>query len=68
MATSSYLKKCDQLQTDIFETRLMFEKTICMRGVEAAKSLLRHGQIYSKKTLPLSEFKKRCLARGAFKD
>ncbi|KPQ36449.1 MAG: fatty-acid peroxygenase [Phormidesmis priestleyi Ana] len=30
-------KKCDQLQTDIFETRLMFEKTICMRGVEAAK-------------------------------
>lgn len=30
-------KKCDYLESDIFETRLALEKTICLRGVEAAK-------------------------------
>lgn len=28
---------CDQLDTDVFETRLLFNKTICMRGQNAAK-------------------------------
>lgn len=31
-------KKCDALQSDVFETRLALEKTICFRGVEAAKA------------------------------
>lgn len=30
-------KKCDQLGTDIFEMRLLLQKTICMRGPEAAQ-------------------------------
>lgn len=30
-------KRCDRHQTDIFQTRLMLEKTICMRGKEAAE-------------------------------
>lgn len=31
-------KKCDALQSDVFETRLALEKTICFKGVEAAKA------------------------------
>lgn len=30
-------KKCQQLDTDIFEARLALEKTICFKGLEAAK-------------------------------
>lgn len=30
-------KKCDSLESDVFETRLALEKTICMRGVQAAQ-------------------------------
>lgn len=30
-------KQCDRLQSDIFQTRLLFQKTICIRGAEAAK-------------------------------
>jgi len=31
-------KRCNELQSDIFQTRLMFQKTICMKGEEAAKT------------------------------
>lgn len=30
-------KRCQRYQTDLFETRILFEKFICMRGAEAAK-------------------------------
>ena len=30
-------KRCRDLETDVFETRLRFEKTICMRGRDAAE-------------------------------
>jgi len=30
-------KRCDRYQTDIFQTRLILEPTICMRGKEAAQ-------------------------------
>ena len=30
-------KRCDRLQSDIFQTRLLLEKTICLRGAEAAE-------------------------------
>ncbi len=30
-------RRCDRLQTDIFQTRLRLEKTICMRGAAAAE-------------------------------
>lgn len=30
-------KRCDRLQSDIFQTRILLEKTICLRGEEAAK-------------------------------
>lgn len=41
--------KCGALETDVFETRLLFRKVICMRGAEAARAFydqdkfLRHG-------------------------
>ena len=30
-------KRCDRLRTDVFGTRLLFEKTVCMRGEAAAR-------------------------------
>lgn len=30
-------KRCDRLQSDIFQTRILLEKMICLRGKEAAK-------------------------------
>ena len=30
-------RHCTELGTDVFETRLMFQSTICMRGVRAAE-------------------------------
>ena len=30
-------QQCDRYQTDIFQTRLLFKKTICFKGEEAAK-------------------------------
>ena len=30
-------KRCDRYQSNIFQTRLLFQKTICLRGAEAAK-------------------------------
>lgn len=30
-------KRCDRHQSDIFQTRLLFEKTICLRGAQAAE-------------------------------
>ena len=30
-------RRCDRLRTDVFGTRLLFEKTICMRGEAAAR-------------------------------
>ncbi len=42
-------KRCERYQTDVFETRLMLEKTLCMRGEEAARlfydeeKFMRHG-------------------------
>lgn len=30
-------KRCRRLNTDVFQTRLMFQKTLCMHGQEAAK-------------------------------
>ncbi len=33
-------KTCDRLETDVFHTRLLLQKVICMRGKEAAKLIL----------------------------
>lgn len=30
--------RCKRLQSDIFQTRLLFQKTICMKGEQAAKT------------------------------
>jgi fatty-acid peroxygenase len=31
------IKRCDRYQSEIFQTRLLFQKTICFKGEEAAK-------------------------------
>lgn len=30
-------RRCERLETDVFETRLMLRRAICMRGEEAAR-------------------------------
>lgn len=33
----SISKRCERYGSDVFETRLLFEPTVCMRGAEAAE-------------------------------
>ncbi len=54
-ANKGYLfvtEKCRELKSDIFSTRLMFKKTICMRGNEAAELFYNTEYFERKKVAP----------------
>ncbi|WP_040495363.1 cytochrome P450 [Fulvivirga imtechensis] len=44
--------RCDELGTDVFETRLMMKKVICMRGEEAARVFYDTDRFNRKKAAP----------------
>lgn len=44
--------RCEELNSDVFETRLMLKKTICMRGEEAAKVFYDTERFERKKAAP----------------
>jgi fatty-acid peroxygenase len=45
--------RCRALNTDVFETRLMLQRTICMRGVEAARMFYDRERIQREGAAPL---------------
>jgi fatty-acid peroxygenase len=45
-------KGCDRHQSDIFQTRLLFEKTICMRGAQAASVFYDNDKFIRQKAAP----------------
>lgn len=46
------LKRCKKYHTDIFETRLMLKKTICLHGEEAAKLFYDREKFQRKNAVP----------------
>ncbi|WP_017301349.1 cytochrome P450 [Nodosilinea nodulosa] len=56
-------KRCDRLQSDIFQTRLLLEKTICMRGKAAAEVFYDTGKFSRQKAAP-ARAKKTLLGEG----
>jgi len=47
-------QRCMEYQTDIFETRLLFKKTFCMTGEDAAREFYREGRFTRNKAIPPS--------------
>jgi fatty-acid peroxygenase len=45
-------KRCEHFQTDIFQTRFLFQKTICFRGQEAARTFYDTDKFTRKKAAP----------------
>lgn len=45
-------KTCDQLKSDVFETRLFLQKTICMTGLEASELFYNNDKIMRKGSAP----------------
>ncbi|MGG6237016.1 cytochrome P450 [Nodosilinea sp. AN01ver1] len=56
-------KRCDRLHTDIFQTRLRLEKTICMRG-KAAAEVFYDTEKFSRKNAAPQRMKKTLLGEG----
>ncbi|MDR6775602.1 cytochrome P450 [Azospirillum sp. BE72] len=50
-------KRCDQHQSDIFETRLMLTKAVCMRGAEAARLFYDGDRLTRKGSMPMPVLK-----------
>ncbi|MXQ10849.1 cytochrome P450 [Microvirga makkahensis] len=46
--------RCERLQSDIFETRIMLAKAICMMGAEAAREFYEPDRFTRKQALPKS--------------
>lgn len=44
--------RCEQYQSDVFETRLMFQKAICTMGEDAARMFYHPGRFTRKKAMP----------------
>ena len=47
-------RRCREYETDIFETRLLFKKTFCISGEEAAREFYREGRFTRNKAIPPS--------------
>jgi fatty-acid peroxygenase len=45
-------QRCQHYQSDIFQTRLLFKKTICFKGEEAAKVFYEPGKFSRQKAAP----------------
>lgn len=56
-------KKCRQNNSDIFQTRLLFQRSICMRGKEAAELFYDNYRFMRKKAAP-KRVKKTLLGEG----
>ena len=56
-------KKCQRYQTNIFQTRLLLEKTICFKGEEAAKLFYNPEKFTRKKAAPM-RIKKTLFGQG----
>ena len=56
-------KRCERLQSDIFETRLLFQKTICLRGEEAAR-LFYDESLFEREGVAPSRLKKTLVGEG----
>jgi fatty-acid peroxygenase len=55
--------RCERLQSDIFQTRLLFKKTICLRGEEAAK-VFYDTEKFSRKNAAPKRLQKTLLGEG----
>ncbi len=56
-------KRCRRLRTDVFQTRLLFQKTICMRGAEAAR-LFYDGKQFRREGAAPGRLKKTLFGQG----
>lgn len=56
-------KRCDRMETNVFQTRLRLEKTICMRGAAAAEVFYDNAK-FSRKNAAPSRLKKTLLGEG----
>ena len=56
-------KRCDRHQSNIFQTRLLFQKTICLRGAEAAK-VFYDVEKFSRKGVAPKRIQKTLLGEG----
>lgn len=54
--------RCELFQSDIFETRLMGEKVICMSGEEAAR-IFYNPRLFQRKGAAPKRVQKRCLEK-----
>ncbi|MGF1607444.1 MAG: hypothetical protein ACFB22_14015 [Rhodothalassiaceae bacterium] len=48
--------RCDRFGSDLFETRLLGERTMCMRGPAAAEVFLHGGAIYPARRVSATHF------------
>ncbi|MBD2108257.1 cytochrome P450 [Nodosilinea sp. FACHB-13] len=55
--------RCDRMGTDVFQTRLRLQKTICMRGAAAAELFYDNNKFFRKKAAP-PRVKKTLLGEG----
>ena len=56
-------KRCDRYQSNIFQTRLLFQKTICLRGAEAA-NVFYDVEKFARKGAAPKRFQKTLLGEG----
>lgn len=56
-------KRCERFQSDIFETRLLFERYICLQGAEAA-TIFYDTQRFQRQGATPARFKKTVFGRG----
>ncbi|MDF9797084.1 fatty-acid peroxygenase [Catalinimonas alkaloidigena] len=56
-------KRCQRYQSDVFQTRLLFQKTICMRGKEAAK-VFYDTELFKRKNAAPKRFNKTLFGQG----
>jgi fatty-acid peroxygenase len=46
--------RCDRLRSDVFATRLMLQRVICLRGADAARAFYAPGRFTRRRAIPLS--------------
>ena len=56
-------KHCDELNTDVFQARLLLQKTVCMRGEEAAR-IFYNTEYFSRTGVAPSRIKKTLFGEG----
>src|SRR5690606_26220851 len=50
-------RRCDNFESDIFQTRLLLRTTFCIRGEEAARVFYTQGRLTRRGAIPATELK-----------